>query len=162
MYGLYTVDLICHGTPSPLVLDKFFNEHGTSLSDIKTISFRHKAGFVYQGNQSMVPEGNVDSYTIAFHHSYSYTNNCYECQYAKKERISDVTLGDAWGSSLPEFSSGKGISLALCQTEKGVELMRMADILTYDIDLDIAIGHNAYPTSIFHKRFTDSRCISTR
>lgn len=52
-------------------------------------------------------------------------------------------MGDAWGSSLSELSSGKGVSLALCQTEKGVELMRMADILTYDIDLDIAIGHNA-------------------
>lgn len=142
--GLYTVDLICHGTPSPLVLDKFFNEHGVSLGDIKAISFRYKVHFaVYKDNQSMVPEGNVDSYTIAFHHSYSYTNNCYECRYAKKERVSDVTLGNAWGSSLSELSSGKGVSLALCQTEKGVELMRMADILTYDIDLDIAIGHNA-------------------
>ena len=142
--NLYTIDLICHGTPSPQVLEKFFNDHSTSLNDISSISFRHKARFaVYKNHKSMVPRGNVDSYTIAFHHGYSYTNNCYECQYAKKTRVSDVTLGDAWGTQLSKLSFRKGVSLALCQTEKGIVLLNMADIEAYDINLDDAIHHNA-------------------
>lgn len=142
--GLFTMDIICHGTPSPAVLKKFLKEHGVELDTLKEIGFRHNNRFAlnYDGKY-IVPNGNVDSYTIAFHHSYSYTNNCYECKYARTDRISDVTLGDAWGSSLPELNNGKGVSLALCQTDKGLQLLKMADITTFDINLDIAISNNA-------------------
>ena len=56
--------------------------------------------------------------TAMFLNSTSYTENCYECKYAKTERISDLTLGDSWGSRLTEDEIHKGVSLALCQTEK--------------------------------------------
>lgn len=30
-----------------------------------------------------------------------YTENCYECKYAQLNRVSDITIGDSWGSELP-------------------------------------------------------------
>lgn len=38
-----------------------------------------------------------DKYTLAFLNSINYTENCYNCQYAKIERVSDLTIGDSWG-----------------------------------------------------------------
>lgn len=32
------------------------------------------------------------------HHAFLRTDNCYSCRGATQERISDITLGDAWGS----------------------------------------------------------------
>ena len=36
----------------------------------------------------------------------------------------------------------KGVSLALCQTEKGQELLDMMDFNFYDVDIDAAIQNN--------------------
>ena len=35
---LYTIDLICHGTPSPKVLDIFLKQYGLTLSSLKDIN----------------------------------------------------------------------------------------------------------------------------
>ena len=52
---------------------------------------------------------------MAFLCSLMYTDNCYECKYAKLERVSDLTIGDAWGTELTEEMK-QGVSLALSQT----------------------------------------------
>lgn len=44
--NLYTVDLICHGTPSVKILEKYMSQYGVSLSEIKDISFRTKNAFI--------------------------------------------------------------------------------------------------------------------
>lgn len=140
---LYTVDLICHGTPSPMILDKFFSDKGIKLSTIKDLKFRVNSRFnLYNEYKSITPPGIVDSYTYSFLKQVNYTENCYNCAYAKIERISDVTLGDSWGSDLKsEISSG--VSLALCQTEKGLELLQKANIFITGVDIENAIENNS-------------------
>lgn len=141
--NLYTIDLICHGTPSPQVLNIFLEQYGYSLDQLDSITFRLKTHFMMCGNEkSIITYGVSDKYSIAFLNSLIYTENCYNCHYARKERVSDLTLGDSWGSELPMEEQKKGISLLLSQTDKGNELLKMADAHLEDVDLDNAIKNN--------------------
>lgn len=134
---LYTVDLICHGTPSLAVLEIFLSQHKINIKDLSKIKFRDKNGFRISGDYEYIAaKGTLDKYTIAFLNSLSYTENCYSCQYARLERASDMTLGDAWSSELPKNETSKGVSLILCQTEKGKDLLNSVDVELLDIDLD--------------------------
>lgn len=140
---LYTIDLICHGTPSPRLLDVFLKQYGLTLSNLKDIKFRVKAKFqVYGDYKGIITNGVSDRYSIAFLNALIYTENCYKCPYAKKERVSDVTLGDSWGSEIAIGEQRKGISLILRQTEKGNELLKNANLHLESVDIDNAIEHN--------------------
>ena len=141
--GLYTIDLICHGTPSPKVLETFLQQHGYELNELKDVSFRSKGKFRVTGDyKSIAAQGTSDNYMISFLGSLTYTENCYNCQYAKLQRVSDLTLGDSWGSSLPNDEWKRGISLVLCQTDKGKELLEYADMHLEKVDLQNAIERN--------------------
>lgn len=153
--NLYTADLICHGTPSPQILEMFLQQYKYSLEDIKEIQFRRKAKFqLYGDSKSIITAGVSDRYSIAFLNAMTYTENCYSCRYARIERVSDLTLGDSWGSELSEGEQKKGISLVLCQTEKGKELLEKASIHIEDVDIDRAIekNHQLRNPSIMPKR----------
>ena len=126
--SLYTVDLICHGTPSPKILGKFLAEHGFDIKKASNIGFRRKASFaVRDGETCMEAPGVTDRYTIAFLNGLDYTENCYSCVYAQQRRVSDITIGDSWGTSLFEEAS-LGISLVLCQTKKGKKLVESSGL----------------------------------
>lgn len=148
---LYTVDLICHGTPSPQILDIFLKQYGLRLYDLKDIRFRDKGRFPTVGDyKGVVTPGISDRYMTSFLNSLTYTENCYDCQYARKERVSDITLGDSWGSELPTTEWKNGISLVLCQTEKGKLLLVNADLHLEPVDLIKAIERNhqlEYPSN---------------
>ena len=141
--NLYTVDLICHGSPSVKLLDYYLTQHGYPLSGVDSIIFRRKESFGISSKHQMLSKyGTADCYTIAFLNSLTYTENCYSCGYAKLERVSDLTLGDSWGSELPQDEQKKGISIAISQTVKGEELLRLANLTTYDVDLKKAVSVN--------------------
>ena len=79
---------------------------------------------------------------MTFLNSTTYTENCYQCQYARIERTGDITLGDSWGSELEKCIQDKGISLVLCQNEKGRELINESNLTLIDVDLAKAIESN--------------------
>ncbi len=141
---LYTVDLICHGTPSPKVLEAFLNSNNVELRNVNNISFRSDGrGYSVSTDGSFfsVP-GIRDYYSLLFMQCSIFTDNCYNCEYASTKRISDITIGDAWGSELPAEMRRGGVSLALCQTEKGKELLELSNVTRLDIDLKLAQDNN--------------------
>lgn len=141
--NLYTVDLICHGTPSVKILWQFLRENKVDLSAVEKIDFRAKAKFaVAENRRFLVTRGCLDRYTIAFLNMLSYTDNCYECKYARLERTSDITIGDSWGSRIGDNEMKKGVSLILSSTEKGNELLGKSDLVLNEVDLQNAIAHN--------------------
>ena len=140
---LYTIDLICHGTPSPKLLDIFLNQYNKPLKSMNKISFRLKEKMqIWGDDKGIITKGVSDKYTIAFVNGLTYTQNCYDCKYARIERVSDITLGDSWGSQLPEEEKKRGISLLLCQTKKGQLLINNSDLILKDVDLEEAISNN--------------------
>lgn len=141
--NLYTVDLICHGTPSPALLHSFLSQYGMSTAQIENMTFRNKNHFALENFDEPIAEKYAsDRYTIAFLHCLTYTENCYRCQYAREERVSDLTLGDAWGSELSPEERSRGVSLALTQNEKGKELLSMARLYLVDADRERMIRNN--------------------
>lgn len=153
---LYTIDLICHGTPAPEILKKYLSDHHIDIDKIENISFRTKNDFrIRYDRKSIVGPGTSDRYLYTFLKKINYTENCYSCQFASIERVSDLTLGDSWGSKLDVQEQKKGISLLLSQTEKGNELIEMSGLRLFDVDLETAIRNNSQlraPASIPESR----------
>lgn len=140
---LYTVDLICHGTPSPGLLERYLGEQEVDLHSLQSLSFRRKTRFALEPNgRQMLPPRVQDLYTRAFLTAQCYTENCYSCPYAAVERVSDITLGDSWGSELSREEQDRGISLILCQTEKGKALVQSAGLVCREVALEKAVAAN--------------------
>lgn len=140
---LYTIDLICHGSPSPKILETFFEQNHSNLNESDEIVFRTKYNYSIKQNDYFVSyPGICDCYTITFLNSVSFTENCYNCSYATKNRISDLTIGDSWGSELPIEKQKEGISLVLCQTGKGKNLLEWSDLHLEEVELERAIKYN--------------------
>lgn len=141
--NLYTIDLICHGTPSPYLLKSYLQQYKVEIEELIELKFRDKTKFLLLANEeSIFSSGVCDRYSLAFLFSLMYTENCYNCKYASLERVSDLTLGDSWGTDISYEQLSKGISLALCQTLKGKELIKQTDLHLESINVDRAIRNN--------------------
>ena len=143
--NLVRVDLICHGTPTRPLLKQYLAEQGTDLDSLSFLSFRdkHHMGLSCERDADARL---TDRYTIAFLNALDYTDGCYRCRYASTDRVSDLTLGDNWGTERPEDLS-KGLSLILCQTEKGRALLDASELALRPVNAEKAAARNAQLTA---------------
>lgn len=85
-------------------------------------------------------------YLRAFTSGLMFNEACYNCQYAKPERVSDITLADFWGigTAIPfEHPTQKGVSLLLANTEKGMGVVKACKTLyTEERPLEEAVKGN--------------------
>lgn len=140
---LYTIDLICHGTPSVELLRKYLDEQNISLNKAISVSFRNNNDFnLILNNKKILYKQERDRYSVLFLYGKTYTDNCYNCDFAKIERVSDITVGDSWGTLLGKDKQKEGISLILCQTKKGQRILEDAQLTLFDVDLERAIQYN--------------------
>ena len=132
-----SLDVICHGAPSPLLWEKWL-EHRSSIegSEIDEVNFRSKTtgwssySVLYyvrtEKDASRACGGRYgdDWYMRAFLDNASLRPSCYSCP-SKRACGSDVTLGDFWGFQdlYPDVDSSQGVSAVLCNTEKGAALV---------------------------------------
>lgn len=139
---LYTVDLICHGTPSAKLFERYLKQNGVGLACLEEVKFRQKAvmGLKCDGKAVAAP-GTVDRWLLSFLNAMNYTGHCYRCQYAEPERVADVTLGDNWGTEMAS-QMPKGVSLILAQTEKGQALLEAAQLTLHPVDREKALTSN--------------------
>lgn len=141
---LYTVDLICHGTPSIKLLELYLEQNGISMDALSQITFRHKdpVGFALRINERSISyDGTVDRYLISFLNAANYTEHCYSCQYATTRRVGDLTLGDSWGTDRVD-EMRRGLSLITVQSDKGANLLAEADLQLYTVDAARATASN--------------------
>ena len=131
---LFTVDLICHGTPPYAYLKKHLMSKSVNLDEIKSISFRGSIDFhttVFNHDGKIIYKRNQyeDEYFSAFMKGVMFRPSCYKCPYARKERVSDITIGDFWGISKGALNNYMGkISLAMINTDKGGILFDMSKL----------------------------------
>lgn len=127
--GLYTVDLVCHGVPSPAVwadyVDYVERKTGEKCESVK---FRDKTfGWASHRETFCFAHGRkLDRVTfrVLFYKHYMLRDSCHVCPYTNLKRCSDVTVGDFWGWTRisREFGDNKGVSLVLVSSERGREL----------------------------------------
>lgn len=126
--NLYTCDLICHGTPSPLIYREYikFMEEKEKYKMIN-IDFRDKSLGWGTHNETLRfqnKEITTNYYTELFYSHYALRPSCYCCQFSNMDRISDITIGDFWGIDKEDinFYDEKGVSLVLLNSKKGENL----------------------------------------
>lgn len=123
--NLLTVDIVCHGTP-PV---KMLQDHILDVAGVKddfVVKFREDNLFLLsvesQGKRLYQKIGREDEYLAAFLNGLNYRDSCYQCRYARQERISDITICDFWGlgAEIPfEHPYTGSISAVLLNTQNG-------------------------------------------
>lgn len=132
--NLITMDLICHGTPSPELLKKFLKEEYQN-EKVLDVNFRYKKdnwGTEYNivtKTDSGIYSNKINDhiYTKAFAHNMCLRISCTECQFAQKQRTGDFTIGDAWGANKifkakRLYKDKKGASILLVNNSKAKNL----------------------------------------
>ena len=133
--NLYTIDLICHGVPSPKFLKKYLEYQNKEMAG-KVIYYnfrsKDKRGWGTQyllktQTQTKTQILSLDRYGKHFMDGDCYRESCYQCAYANTNRVADITVGDFWGiaKSHPNFNSQKGVSSVLVNSKKGQKLFEM-------------------------------------
>ena len=126
--NLLTVDILCHGVPSPTVLHKFLvSKERNRKAHVVGIDFRAKdPGWSTFSTMLYFNDGTKEidnSYYYFFVRNYCLRDSCAHCLYACTERVGDITLGDFWGyqESAPEHieNDDLGISLVSVNTKRG-------------------------------------------
>jgi len=133
---LLTIDLVCHGVPSPGLFASHFSMREDKLeSPITNINFRTKdkgwGSFlnfylkVESKNRSVLTYAPLDPYYAIFLANLSLRPACYNCKFASTNRVADLSLGDFWGvqKEHPELFDGRGVSLILANTQKGKDTL---------------------------------------
>ena len=128
--NLYTVDVLCHGVPSPLVFKKYLEEK-KCLPD-SDVNFRDKTlgwtnyNFTFEtSNVKNQSSNESDTYFKGFVENLFLRESCYNCKYnILNSRSADISIGDFWGveNYYPELSDNKGISAVITYSKKGQEL----------------------------------------
>lgn len=163
---LYTVDIICHGVPSPSIWEKYISfiqkkyKKKIIKADFRDKSFgwgNHKESFFLESEKLSENKITKTFYTELFYKSLSIRECCGRCPYANTKRASDITIGDFWGAekATPDLTHKgnleKGISLVIINTTKGKEMFdNSKDELTFmETRLDKAMQPNlCNPTTL--------------
>lgn len=129
---LITLEVICHGVPNNEMFKEYLKTLG--IKDIEKFVFRDKKqgwsfnSRVYTKNRQIKLPHRLSSYMSLFLNGEIYRDSCYKCPYARKERGSDIVIGDYWGiiKNSKQLSKSinieKGVSCVLVNTGIGREL----------------------------------------
>lgn len=123
--NLFTIDLICHGIPSPKVFRSHIKyEEKKQKSKIVDYKFRSKI-FGYEHNNEAVFENkkrecSIHTKRIMKFYTMNMRDSCYECQFANSKRVGDLSIGDLWRKpKYVDLRKVSGLSTVLVNTEKG-------------------------------------------
>lgn len=165
--NLLTVDIVCHGVPSPKVYKKYIQELVQSNDEqvIKT-NFRDKINgwnpylitTTETSRSTYTFPAEYDTFMNAFLKNLCLRDSCSKCPFAKFPRQGDITLGDFWGINRysKKLNDGKGLSLVLPNSSKGkvyIEAIKEQTKLHKKVPIKYAIKGNAclVKSSIPHK-----------
>lgn len=118
--NLFTIEVLCHGTPSKLMTDLTCKHNGYDF----VVDYRNKNNGWKKGlSFTMVSECNMDcgyDKQNVFHFWSMDNLSCYKCSYARPNRTADMTLGDQWALySKYGYRRDTGVSLVISNTPKG-------------------------------------------
>lgn len=131
---LYTIDILCHGVPSPKVWRMYMKEQTKNhKAEIEKIEFRNKENgwknysmnILFSNTHRYLVPFYKDKYMRMFLGNIDLRPSCYHCQFKKIPRSSDLTIGDSWGieNVMPHMDDDKGTSVILVHSAKGQYLL---------------------------------------
>ncbi len=133
--NLTTVDLICHGAPSPKIWREYLDLVESRKGKITAVNFRNKEGCGWRNSTLRIVGENGKILLDAPHsegaYSRLYFNHlisrpiCFTCPYASTKRCGDLSIGDHWAVERHRdgFDDDRGLSLVLANTAKGKKIL---------------------------------------
>ena len=150
--NFFAVDLICHGVPSPIFLNKNLKQYGRKIEAVrfrlKKKTRKSRSGFIL----SFIADGkkryvlsNRDLYYSLFMKNMTFRGSCYNCKFANLSRIGDITIGDCDSHSLyKNFHKKEATSTVIINNKKGNDLWEdnkdCFDYYPLDIDKEAALN----------------------
>lgn len=165
-YGnLFTIDIVCHGVPSPGVWKKYVERLVADLPPegrLDGIYFRDKCTgwkeFSFSAHLSS-PEKTAlytekfyrNMYMRGFLANLYLRPSCYRCPSKSGKSGADITLADFWGIEriMPRLDDDKGTGLVLVNTAKGKCLYNKLPIISQEVKYEQALkGNHVIETSV--------------
>lgn len=155
--NLYTIDILCHGVPSPKLWKRYINEQEKLHNSLlERVSFRNKKygwksynillNFV--NNTSYEKIFTKDPFMQMFLRDICLRPSCYSCRFKEMDRSSDITIGDCWGveNHHPYMDDNKGTSCLFIHTDKGINLFKsiLSKINYVSSELDLVLPSTAH------------------
>lgn len=155
--NLITVDMICHGVPSPRVWQYYVayrreKDAGGLLPALINVRSKesgwssYSVRFNYPNGNTYVASNREDAYIRSFVGNLCLRPSCYDCQFKGIDRISDITLGDYWGvwAQHPELDDNSGVSVVLLHTEKAEIIFSQIkhQLRSFPLDTKICLQEN--------------------
>ncbi len=132
--NLYTAELVCECSPSPLVLPIYLRKKsGDARSKLTDLRFREPIGWQERTTAFTYKNGTVekvhykkDLYFQCFVKRYMAKLSCYRCEFTRYKTGSDIVMGDFWGAEnlYPKEDFSKGVSCVIVNSERGEQLLR--------------------------------------
>ncbi len=133
--NLLTVEILCHGVPSPKVWQRYLAEKKAQYEckDICQVSFRDKRkGWAqfhlvidFKNKTQYIASFDEDAYLKGFLSNLCLRPSCYSCKCKNGRSNSDLIIADYWNinEALPDYNDNKGVSLVLVNSSKGLSIM---------------------------------------
>ena len=151
--NLLTVDVACHGVPSPGLWEKYVaalgRKYGSRISDVKfrdkSQSWRNYAFSFEAGGQTVSVPHIKDPYLALFLQDMSLRPSCYSCPSKGGRSHSDITLADMWntGAAAGVEDDDRGLSLVVACTPKGMAALQAVGVRLTEVDYAEARKRNA-------------------
>lgn len=129
------MDFFCHGVPSYLLWKKYLEENTQELGKIKNASWRNKIKgwhksycITLEGEKKTFQSWNgKDNFYTMFLGDACLGKACFDsCKFKYNNSAADIRIGDFWGNTYK--SNNEGVCSAIAFTEKGTELLNMANL----------------------------------
>lgn len=164
--NLYTIDLVCHGVPSPMVfksylgyLDKKYQSSliGFSCRDKQWSWHRFNFKATFKNGHKYYGKWEEDFFLRGFLREYFLRHSCHSCAFATEQRCGDFTLCDYWGyyrKQGEEDNKDWGVSLVIPNSVKAKKLYSciIPNIVSYEREILEAMKCN----QAFHSCFAAS------
>lgn len=169
--NLLTVDIICHGVPSPKVWSRYLDEVvEAGRKAISGVQFRNKRDGWKRFNFSMTYNKEEQAVSLCSCHRENHfmraflsdmilRPSCHDCQAKNGCSHSDITIADFWGINveMPEMDDDKGTGLVIVNTDKGHASLEWSKITYKETAVEMIRRHNpaCYRSVAAHPKRTE-------
>lgn len=130
---LYTIDVLCHGVPSPKVWKRYLDYQEKCHDGVVTRIFFRQKDFGWKTFALKIQFSNLSEYKQIFFDDFfmqmflaniCLRPSCHACKFKELDRPSDITIGDSWGieNYMPDMDDNNGTSVVLIRSSKGQKL----------------------------------------
>lgn len=143
---LVTVEVACHGVPSPGVWRSYFKSRSRDHA-IQRVNFRDKSTG-WRGYSVLIGDRrrhhDDDNYMVTFLDNYNLRPSCFNCPSKDGRSGADILLADLWGCDkiLSRSDDNKGMSAVIVRSEVGRRLVERCALDKVAVDYSQVVQYN--------------------